>query len=75
MRPQDQDAQPQKRVGVYSLGVPNAELGGVASMVQKETAARLAKLTPDRLDDLGEALLDFSSIAELEKWLAQSLGA
>ena len=39
--------------------------------VSPETTAQIAKLSPDRLDDLGEALLDFSSITELEKWLAQ----
>ena len=33
-------------------------------------SARLARLSPDQLDDLGEALLDFSGYADLEQWLA-----
>ena len=39
--------------------------------VSPETTARLAKLSPEQLDDLGEALLEFSSVTELDKWLAQ----
>lgn len=34
-------------------------------------SARLDRLSPDQLDDLGEALLDFSSPADLEQWLAR----
>ena len=33
--------------------------------------ARLDTLTPDQLDDLGEALLDFTVPADLEGWLAR----
>ena len=32
--------------------------------------ARLDRLTPEQLDDLGEALLDFTAAADLEEWLA-----
>ena len=39
--------------------------------VSVEVSARLARLSPDELDDLGEALLDFSSQADLEQWLAR----
>ena len=38
--------------------------------VPAEVSARLARLSPDQLDDLGEALLDFSGYADLEQWLA-----
>jgi predicted transposase/invertase (TIGR01784 family) len=33
--------------------------------------ARLNSLTPDRLDDLGEALFDLTSYAEIEAWLSR----
>jgi predicted transposase YdaD len=33
--------------------------------------ARLEKLSPELLDDLGEALLDFTSMADLDSWLAR----
>ncbi|MGI4790531.1 MAG: DUF4351 domain-containing protein [Janthinobacterium lividum] len=32
---------------------------------------RLSHLSPDQLDDLGEALLDFSSLTDLEQWLSR----
>jgi len=39
--------------------------------VPAEVTARLDRLSPDQLDDLGEALLDFSGLADLEHWLAR----
>ena len=33
--------------------------------------ARLRMLTPDRLDDLGEALFDLSSYTEVEAWFSR----
>ena len=39
--------------------------------VPADVTARLEQLSPDQLDDLGEALLDFSSIADLEQWLSR----
>jgi hypothetical protein len=33
--------------------------------------ARLARLSADELDDLGEALLDFTTPADLEQWFAR----
>ena len=39
--------------------------------VSTEITARLASLSADQLDDLGEALLDFSTVADLEQWLAR----
>jgi len=42
--------------------------------VPAPTAARVAALPAEQLDDLGEALLDFSSAADLERWLAQRPG-
>ena len=39
--------------------------------VPAEVSARLARLSPDQLDDLGEALLDFAGQADLEQWLAR----
>jgi len=35
--------------------------------------SHLEKLTIPQLEDLGEALFDFSQIADLEAWLAQQL--
>ena len=32
---------------------------------------RLDELPVDKLDELGEALLDFASVADLEAWLSQ----
>ena len=39
--------------------------------VPSDLASRLDTLTPDQLDDLGEALLDFHTPADLEQWLNQ----
>ncbi|MGI4788402.1 MAG: Rpn family recombination-promoting nuclease/putative transposase, partial [Janthinobacterium lividum] len=39
--------------------------------VPSDLLTRLDPLTPDQLDDLGEALLDFTTTADLEQWLAQ----
>ena len=39
--------------------------------VSKKVAKRLDKLSADQLADLGVALLDFTSPADLESWLAQ----
>jgi len=39
--------------------------------VPSDVTARLGHLSPDQLDDLGEALLDFSGPADLEQWLAR----
>ncbi len=39
--------------------------------VPPDTTARLGHLLPDQLDDLGEALLDFHTAADLDQWLAQ----
>ena len=39
--------------------------------VPADLTARLDTLSPDQLDDLGEALLDFGTVADLEQWLAQ----
>jgi len=39
--------------------------------VPEGAGARLGLLSADQLDDLGEALLDFSTAADLEQWLAR----
>ena len=39
--------------------------------VPSEVIARLDGLSPEQLDDLGEALLDFSGPADLESWLSR----
>lgn len=39
--------------------------------ISPETTARLDVLSPDQLDDLGEALLDFGTVADLEQWVSQ----
>ena len=39
--------------------------------VSESTSAGLRRLSPDQLDDLGEALLDFSGQADLDQWLTQ----
>ncbi len=40
--------------------------------VSEDVAARLERLSPDQLDDLGEALLDFGTVTDLEQWLARN---
>ncbi len=45
----------------------NKRLGSVPS----EITTRLDRLSSDQLDELGEALLDFTSVADLEDWLAR----
>ncbi|MBW4622179.1 MAG: DUF4351 domain-containing protein [Cyanosarcina radialis HA8281-LM2] len=39
-------------------------------MLSPELTARIYRLTSDQLESLGEALLDFQTIADLEKWLS-----
>ena len=39
--------------------------------VSADVSARLDQLSPEQLDDLGEALLDFSGLSDLEQWLAR----
>ena len=39
--------------------------------VPEAVSARLGSLSAEQLDDLGEALLDFSTAADLEQWLVQ----
>jgi hypothetical protein len=36
-----------------------------------DTVAEVARLSPEQLNQLGLALFDFASIADLEQWLAQ----
>ena len=40
--------------------------------ITPEMWSRLSSLTIDRVESLGEALLDFISIADLEAWLSQN---
>lgn len=40
--------------------------------VPAEATQRLNQLSPEQLDDLGEALLDFSTMADLEQWFARN---
>ena len=47
----------QRRLGVMSAAV----------------TSRLDHLSPDQLDDLGEALLDFGSTKDFEQWLTRQL--
>jgi len=49
----------------------NRRIGDVDTML----SSRIAKLTPPQLDDLGEALLDFTNIADLEHWLITQAAA
>ena len=37
--------------------------------VTQKTVKRLDKLSPDRLEELAEAVLDFEKVADLEAWL------
>jgi hypothetical protein len=37
--------------------------------VAQKTVKRLDKLSPDRLEELAEAVLDFEKVADLEAWL------
>ena len=40
--------------------------------ITPEMRSRVSSLTIDRVESLGEALLDFISIADLEAWLSQN---
>ncbi len=42
--------------------------------VPEVASARLALLSAEQLDDLGEALLDFGALSDLEQWLARRQG-
>jgi predicted transposase YdaD len=39
--------------------------------IAPELKTKIEALTIEQLEDLGEALLDFSSVTDLEAWLAQ----
>ncbi len=39
--------------------------------VSPDITARLDHFSPEQLDDLGEALLDFGTVADLEQWLSR----
>jgi len=43
--------------------------------VPEGAEVRLGLLSADQLDDLGEALLDFTTVSDLEQWLARHQGA
>lgn len=45
----------------------NRQVGNISNQLQE----RIASLPLDRLEELGEALLDFTSTADLEAWLAR----
>lgn len=59
-----------KAEGEVSLVVKllTRKLGVISPQLQ----ARVSNLTIDRVESLGEALLDFTSIADLENWLSQN---
>ena len=40
--------------------------------ISPDITERLDHLSSEQLDDLGEALLDFGTAADLEQWLAQN---
>ena len=42
--------------------------------VPADVAARVAGLSLEQIDDLGETLLDFSAVADLAEWLARQPG-
>jgi hypothetical protein len=39
--------------------------------LRSEREARITALPPERLEDLGEALLDFTTNGDLDSWLAR----
>ena len=39
--------------------------------VPADISAKLDIFTPEQIDDLGEALLDFHTVADLQQWLDQ----
>jgi predicted transposase YdaD len=41
-------------------------------VITPESRSRVSSLTIDRVEALGEALLDFTSMADLEAWLSQN---
>ena len=41
--------------------------------VPSQVTERLDQMTSEQLDELGEALLDFTSLADLNTWLAQRI--
>jgi heme oxygenase len=46
----------------------NRKLGNLSTQLQ----SRVSALSIDNIESLGEALLDFNSIADLESWLSQN---
>jgi Domain of unknown function (DUF4351) len=63
-------------------GIEQGKLQATLSLVMRQLSRRVGTLTPEsqeqiqqlsltQLDDLAVALLDFSSVADLEAWLQQ----
>ena len=50
------------------LKLLNRKLGNLSTQLQSEVSA----LSIDNIESLGEALLDFTSISDLESWLSQN---
>jgi predicted transposase YdaD len=78
-----QDAKAEGRAEGEAIGEARGKAEGEVSLVIKLLTRKLGNLTPqildrvnslqlDRVESLGEALLDFTSIADLETWLSQN---
>ena len=69
---------------VYRDAMAEGEARGEARMIMRllnrrigsipdRVSTQIGQLTVPQLEDLGEALLDFTSLANLEGWLSQNL--
>ena len=63
--------------GLFVLGadpVYNSSLGKRFGELSEDIQASVSKLSLTVLEELGEALLDFSGISEVQNWLAEHSG-
>jgi Domain of unknown function (DUF4351) len=63
----------QKQIGLQrERGLILRQLDRKLGNVSPQFQSRVSALDIDRLESLGEALLDFNSMSDLESWLSQN---
>jgi Domain of unknown function (DUF4351) len=64
---QEQERAIQEREQILIIRQLNRRVGEIDPLLLE----RVRRLSIDKLEELGEALLDFSAVTDLETWLAQ----
>jgi Domain of unknown function (DUF4351) len=64
---QEQERAIQEREQILIIRLLNRRVGEIDPLLLE----RVRRLSIEKLEELGEALLDFSAVTDLEAWLAQ----